>query len=144
MPRQITDLIKNATAPFEHALIADIEVLLREKYCDNVSLQNQIYITALYGDSGVILNARVGNKESAHLFELACEHMNDPGIDGALGVLVDYLDGILAEFYKEKGHRWLPLDYTARPFENHTIFVKHTYRNFALENAADIILKDQS
>lgn len=130
------DLEQQATIPFDPELLVELDTLLNEKYAAQLDKGEHIRTSAFYGDAGTVLKAEIGSVQKAHVFQLVCS--------ADLSLLVDYLDGVLEEFFADKGGKWLPIDYTKKTFDGHMLWIKHNYVHFALEHEADALLNKKS
>lgn len=144
MQNHALDLEKQANEPFSPILCQDLDHLLTEKYQARLDSDEQIRTKAYHGNQAVALHAQVGSLIKAHVFELVCESDTNDDIDAALALLIDYLDGVLEEFLQSKGEKWLPIDYIEKSFEGHTLWIKHNFVNFELEQAAETLLKQKT
>ena len=129
-----------APSPVEPELLADVEEALVERHGAGLSDDETVRLEASSGASAAWLKARVGNDQRAHEAELFVRDVDGDGLDGALGVLVDYLDGLLEEWLASERDAWLPLDWDARAYEDLTLFARGDLRDRAAERAADALL----
>ena len=108
--------------------------LLQKKYQTFLAPLEKITLS-FYKDKDVFwLKTLVGTDKKAHEFVFMTEHED-------FDLLVDYLDGILQEFFKSKRDALLPLDLSKRVFDNQILWVKHEFRNFEAEKLAEIWLE---
>lgn len=125
-------------------LLEDLEELLAERYGGALEEGEHIRVEARTGPRAAWLRARVGTLDKAHEIELFARDVKGDGLEGALGVLVDFLDGVLEELFAAGGDAYLPLDFTARRFDEHTVYARSEVRDFAAEAAAAALLEGRT
>lgn len=130
--------LKEAPNPVEEDLRADIEAALLNQYHNYLKTNQTIMVSATTGSSAAWLMMRIGNEQNAHIFEFFCRD-SDPTLEGALGIIIDFADGVLQEFLTNE-NVWLPIDLTPYNFENHQVYAAQEFRNFELDKAADEML----
>ena len=123
------------------ALIQQIGDALRERHGGSLRKGESLEIGARIGKRAAELACMVGSERRAHEVVLFVRHVDGDGIEGALGVLVDYLDAILDELVGSDDH-YLPLDDEGRPFEKHIVFVRGMVRDYVAEEAAAKLLDE--
>ena len=130
--------------PVPLGLIGDLEELLADRYSGALEEGEHIRVRARTGRNAAWLRARVGTDQRAHEIELFARDVEGEALDGALGVLVDFLDGVLEELFAAARDAYLPLDYSPRRFDDHVVFARSEVRDFAAEAAADALLEGRS
>lgn len=130
--------------PVSLALLYDLERLLAERFGGALEEHETISIDARTGPDAAWLRARVGDSDAGHEIELFVRHVSGEGLDGALGILVDFLDGVLEELFAAHRDAYLPLDFAERRFENHLVFTRSEFRHFAAEAAAEALLEGRT
>lgn len=108
--------------------------LLQKKYQTNLAPLEKITLSFYKDKDGFWLKTLVGTENKAHEFMFVAE-------DEDFDLLVDYLDGVLEEFFESDREALLPLDLSKRIFDNKTLWVKHEFRNFEAEKLAKIWLE---
>lgn len=108
--------------------------LLQKKYQTYLAPLEKITLSFYKDKDGFWLRTLVGTEKKAHEFMFTTE-------DDNFDLLVDYLDGILQEFFESERDALLPLDLSKRVFDDKTIWVKHEFRNFEAEELAKIWLE---
>lgn len=78
---------------------------------------DEIELVGKVGNRAAYIRTRVGPRQRPHEMELFVREVPGAGFEGALGVLVDYLDGVLEEWAASGREGTLPLDYEGRPYE---------------------------
>jgi hypothetical protein len=121
----------------EASLLAQVSAALNERHGGGLMFGEAIEVAARSGDRAAYLRAAVGNTERAHELELFARDVPGDELEGALGVLVDYLDAVLEEWFAADREGGLPLDFEARPYAGTTVFVRQQLREYALEAEAD-------
>ena len=91
----------------------------------------------------MLLKALVGTMDKAHLFEIFADSQ-DLDEDEQFALLLDFLDGVLEEFFEHERNGGLPLDFAKRTFEGVDILVRQELRNFKAERLADELLDPKS
>jgi hypothetical protein len=119
----------------------DLEQALCEGYAEQLEPGESITVAMRTGPDCAWLEARVGPPGRAFELELFAREVPGELFDGALGLLVDYLDGVLEEWLGKDREGFLPLDFEGRPFEDHIVFVRGELRDYAAEAAAERLLK---
>jgi hypothetical protein len=114
---------------------------LRERHGASLRPGETLDIGARTGKRAAELACMVGTERRAHEVVLFVRNVDGEGIDGALGVLVDYLDAILEELAGSDDH-YLPLDDEGRPYEKHVVFVRGIVRDYVAEEAAAKLLDE--
>lgn len=138
------DPTREAPTPADEGLLRDLEALLHERYGATLVPDEQISVSARTGASAAWLRARVGDAERALEFELFTrlgEPASSSEDDDLLAWLIDFLDGVLAEFFAADRDAYLPLDFTPHAFEGRWIFARSELRDFAAEAAANAWLE---
>lgn len=126
------------------ALLSDLEALLAERYGGALEEGQHIGIEARTGPDAAWLKTRVGSSERAHEIELFTCDVQGDGLDGALGLLVDFLDGVLEELFAAGGDAYLPLDFTPRRFEGTVLYARSELRDYAAEAAAAALIEGRT
>lgn len=129
-----------APSPIDADLLAEVEEALVERHGDRLHDDETVRLEASAGARAAWLRARVGSDERGVEAELFMRGVEGEGLDGALGVLVDYLDGLLEEWLAGGRDAWLPLDWDARAYDDVTLFARGDLRDYAAERAADLLL----
>lgn len=127
-----------ATQPFAKDLEENAGELLLEKYDTHLKSTETIRLEALHGSNCLLLRALVGTQEKAHCFELFTDSPTQPSMQ--FGLLLDFLDGVLEEFFEHERNAGLPLDFVKRKFEGADLLVRQELRNFEAERLAEELL----
>lgn len=135
---------EEAKEPLSKSICEDVESVLHHKYYENLAEGEKFRVKAFAGEHLTLLNVSVGTENQGHFFELFVEKTGENEFDGGFGLLIDYFDGIMPMFFKEERNAWLPLDFTKRVFEGHSLFVRHEFRNYQAEKAADQMLSKKA
>jgi hypothetical protein len=133
---------ERATHEFSRDWSADASDLLSQKFADKLTVDEEIFLEALWGKDCALLKASVGNSQKAFVFELFIAHLDASGVEAGFGLLVDFLDGVLEEFFMRKRGAGFGLDFAPRQFEASTILVRQEFHNFEAERLADELLKN--
>jgi hypothetical protein len=123
------------------ALVRDLRRALKERHRRGLGA-DRVKIEAKTGPEAAWLKCAIGSDARAHEIELFVRDVDDSGIDGGLGVLVDFLDGALEQFFEADRDAWLPLDFTGHPAGEHVVLARMELRDYAAERMADELLKD--
>lgn len=126
------------------SLLQDLETLLSQRYGGALEDGERIRVDAKTGAKAAWLQARVGTSDRGHEFELFTRDVADEGLDGALGLLVDFLDGVLEAFFAAARDAYLPLEFAARRFEDTLLFARSEYRDYTAEAAAEALLEGRT
>lgn len=129
-----------APSPVDPAFLGDVEEALVERHGGGLGDDETVRLEASTGVDAAWLKARVGTEERAYEAELFARDVDGEGLEGALGLLVDYLDGLLEEWLANERDAWLPLDWDTRTYDGITLFARGDLRDYAAERAADALL----
>ena len=133
------DPLKKAPNIISKQFKKNIEQLLNQKHKTSLNIKEHINIKASNGNNISFIEAIVGTKFEAHVFQFYVKNTNNTNAKEGINILMDYLDCILTIFFKEK-NSWLPLDFTNIIFEGYNLLVRHNYRNFKVEEMANKFL----
>ncbi len=117
-----------------------IETSLNEKNAEFLLHNESIRVAGRRGKKAAYLQARVGTEDEVMQFEVFARDFKGVDFDGAIGAVVDFLDGVLEEYFGEDREAYLPLDFTAHPYEEGFVFARQEKRRFAVEEAGDVLL----
>lgn len=123
---------------------AEVEQALNEGYADQLEDGERITVELRTGPRSAWLLARLGTPAKAFELELFTRDVEGELFDGALGLLVDYLDGVLEEWLGNDREGFLPLDFEGRPYDGHVIFARGELRDYEAEAAAEALLAGHS
>jgi hypothetical protein len=115
------EICRTQVAP---GLLRRIEGALFERYGDMLDLSDRIVVHGASGRGAAHLTAAVGPPARPHVFELFVMDVPGQALDGAFGVLVDFLDGSLEEFFAHDKDAYFPLDFAPHDFVGHTVYAK--------------------
>ncbi|MCA9508027.1 MAG: hypothetical protein KC505_06385 [Myxococcales bacterium] len=117
---------------------------LLERFLKRLNPGEKITVKGFTGFECAFLEIRIGTEQKTHLFEFFAKNMRGDELDGALGLIVDYADGILEEFFRFKRNRSFPIDFVQREYDGHPVFARHELINpSATEMADDLLKKDK-
>lgn len=114
---------------------------LNERFTKRLNAGEHIFVEAFTGFESAYLIIRIGNQDKMHEFEFFTKNMRGDELDGALGLLVDYADGVLEEFFRFKRNRFLPIDFVQREYDSHPVFARHELKSPQATSMADELLK---
>lgn len=130
---------ERATKPFSRNWEIEVSALLLEKFAVHLRPNEGIRVESLYGDNCAFLRALVGTENKAHVFEFFTDTL-EPS-EKEFGLLLDFFDGVLEEFFAHRRNAGLPLDFTKRQFEKVHLFARQEYHDFEAERLAENLLK---
>ena len=139
--RRPPEPVSETTARIEGPLLAQIvDALVTRHGLDEAELDGRS------GDASAWLRMRIGPEQETWELELFVRDLPGEALDGAVGVLVDYLDGFLDAWVNNEREGWAPLDWEGRPFtladdKTYIVFVRGEVRNLEAEDARDHLLK---
>jgi hypothetical protein len=113
---------------------------LLERFSKRLNPSEEIHVNGFTGFECAFLQINIGTDSKTHLFEFFAQNMRGDELDGALGLLVDYADGVLEEFFRFKRNRFFPLDFVQREFDGHPVFARHELINPKAESLGDDLL----
>jgi len=113
---------------------------LLERFAKRLAGDEKIDVLGLTGFECAFLEIKIGNESKAHLFEFFTKNLRGDELDGALGLLVDYADGVLEEFFRFKRNKYFPIDFVQREYDGHPVFARHELLNPKADNMADDLL----
>lgn len=114
---------------------------LLERFLKRLNQGEDIAVRGFTGFESAFLEIQIGTQEKMHHFEFFTRNLRGDELDGALGLLVDYADGVLEEFFRFKRNRYFPIDFVQREYDGHPVFARHELRNLKAESAGDELLK---
>jgi len=114
---------------------------LLERFAKRLNSDEEIHVRALTGFECAFLEVKIGNEAKTHLFEFFTKNLRGDELDGALGLLVDYADGVLEEFFRFKRNRYFPIDFVQREYDGHAVLARHELINAKADQMADELLK---
>jgi hypothetical protein len=131
----------------------ELRAALRARHADRLGVDaggvsEVLDVDALTGPRAAIAVAVVGTARRAHevfVFARGATGNAQNVLDGPLGVVVDYLDGILDELVGADD-AFLPLDWEGRPFKHQrgpcVVFVRGEVRDYLAEDEAARLLQE--
>lgn len=133
--------------PLPATLLRELEGALQRAHQASLEGDEGIRLEGREGPRAGWLLARVGEEGRPWEFELFVRDVAGEGLDGPLGVLLDFLDGVLTEFFEADRDAWLPLDFVGHPYElggglTCVVFARGTRRDLDAEAAADRLLAE--
>jgi hypothetical protein len=132
MRRDPPDKVRETTRPVARPLLEDVEAALSQRFADQ-----RVVVDARTGDDAAWIGAAVPHGSRVHEVEVFARGVDGDGLDGALGVVVDYLHAVVAQL---DGDAYLPLDWEGRPIDDGVVFVRGEVRDYAAEEAAARLL----
>lgn len=114
---------------------------LLERFLKRLNQGEDITVRGFTGFECAFLEIQIGIPEKMHHFEFFTRNLRGDELDGALGLLVDYADGVLEEFFRFKRNRYFPIDFVQREYDGHPVFARHELRNLKAETVGDDLLK---
>jgi hypothetical protein len=114
---------------------------LLERFAKRLNPGEDIYVRGYTGFECAFLEIKIGTESKMHHFEFFTKNLRGDELDGALGLLVDYADGILEEFFRFKRNRYFPIDFVQREYDGHPVFARHELKNPKTEKMGDELLK---
>jgi hypothetical protein len=148
------DLASECPHELDAALRDDLRRALRERHAERLGVDERgvalaLDVDAMTGDRAAVAVAVTGTVRRAHevfVFTRATGPKGgDAGLDGPLGVAVDYLDGLLDELI-DADDGSLPLDWEGRPYADGerrvVVFVRGEVRDYVAEEEAARLLQE--
>lgn len=130
-----------APNPLDKSITLIMQTALNDKYSRLVAKSEKISLSASVGPESAFLQASLGDKNKAHVFDIFAEQCAWP--EEKIWDLLDFLDGVLAEFFEHDRDGWLELDFSERDFEGQPLLVRHALVNYAAEKAATAFLQEK-
>jgi hypothetical protein len=116
---------------------------LLERFMKRLHAEEDISVRGYTGFESAFLEIDIGTIEKMHHFEFFTKNLRGDELDGALGLLVDYADGVLEEFFRFKRNRYFPIDFVQREYDGHPVFARHELRNTKAEELSNELLKKE-
>ncbi len=129
----------------------DLRRAVRERHAARLGLDahgadEALDVDAMVGPEAAIVVCVVGTARRAHELYVFTRSRAGGGLDGALGIAIDYIDGVLEEAIGSED-AFLPLDWEGRPFdvdgESCVVFVRGEVRDYVAEEAAAVLLGEE-
>lgn len=117
---------------------------LLERFTKRLNPGEEITVLGLTGFESAYIKICIGTEDKMHVFEFFTQNLRGDELDGALGLLVDYADGVLEEFFRFKRNRYFPIDFVQREYDGHPVFARHQLMNLKAEKMGDELLKKSS
>jgi len=114
---------------------------LLERFSKRLNPGESILVRGFTGFECAFLEIKIGTETRLHLFEFFTKNLRGDELDGALGLLVDYADGVLEEFFRFKRNRYFPIDFVQREYDGQPVFARHELINSDADQKADELLK---
>lgn len=114
---------------------------LLERFSKRLVAGEDILVRGFTGFECAFLQIEIGSEAKMHHFEFFTKNLRGDELDGALGLLVDYADGVLEEFFRFKRNRYFPIDFVQREYDGHPVFARHELKNHKADKMADATLK---
>lgn len=114
---------------------------LLERFLKRLNPGEQITVRGYTGFECAFLDIRIGTEQKTHLFEFFAKNLRGDELDGALGLIVDYADGVLEEFFRFKRNRYFPIDFVQREYDGHAVFARHELISPLADTMGDELLK---
>lgn len=114
---------------------------LLERFVKRLTNNETISVRGYTGFESAFLEIDIGTIEKMHHFEFYTKNLRGDELDGALGLLVDYADSIIEQFFRFKRNRYFPIDFVQQDYDGHPVFARHELKNIKAENLANDILK---
>ncbi|MFZ9889793.1 MAG: hypothetical protein ACO3JL_20040, partial [Myxococcota bacterium] len=132
---------EEASTPLDDVLLADIEDALLERHSAALQDSERLEVDGATGSRAAFLRFAVGDDQLRHEGELFVRGAAGPSLDGALGTLVDFLDGLLDGWARGGRVDWLPLDWATYSYDQTTVWGRGDVRRPHLEHEADALLR---
>lgn len=126
-----------APTPVGEGLRLDVERALQEQLGGALEAGESVRVEVRDGPEAAWLRVRVGTDASAWEMELCATDVLGEGLEGALGKLVDWLDGALAEWLGNERTGWVSVGWEPREYDGAKLWARGEVRDFAAEAAAD-------
>ncbi len=114
---------------------------LLERFSKRLNSGEDIHVRGFTGFECAFLEIDIGTAQKMHRFEFFTKNLRGDELDGALGLLVDYADGVLEEFFRFKRNRYFPIDFVQREYDGHPVYARHELNDINAEKMADELLK---
>ena len=124
-------------------LIHRIEESLLERFEEHLTAANELQVISRVGKQAAYLRCQIGPKNRTHDFHFFTRDVPGIELDGALGVVLDFADGALEQFFEADRDAYFPLDYTGHPFgDGFTVYARSQLRDFVAEEATVAFLRE--
>lgn len=134
------DLKKMCPYPIRKDLQNMITKGLVERFSKRLSSEEKIEVTGFTGEENGYLIISLGTPEKMHVLEFFTKNKRGDELDGALGLLLDYADQVLEDFFRHKRNRAFPIDFIQNEYDKHPIWAKYELKNLKAEALRDEIL----
>lgn len=133
---------QETSTPVDDALLEDIESALLERHGHGLHDRERLTVEGKTGPRAALLRFTLGDEDTRYDGELFFRGAAGPSLDGALGTLVDFLDGLLERWTDGGREEWLPLEWAPFGFEGASVWGRGDVRRPRLEREADALLRD--
>jgi hypothetical protein len=137
--------LKDLKAQCPQAIRKDLQNMitdaLLERFAKRLTADEAIFVRGFTGFESAFLEIQIGSEAKMHHFEFFTKNLRGDELDGALGLLVDYADGVLEEFFRFKRNRYFPIDFVQREYDGHPVFARHELKNLKVDKLGDVLLK---
>ena len=121
-------------------LLKDAATILETKYAKNLESGEAIKLETTSEGGKLSLKAFAGTTNRAHEFEIATNLEKLADEQDLTLLLLDFLDGVLQEFFRHDRRASLGLDFVKRRFNQTDIWARQEYHDFEAERLADALL----
>lgn len=138
-------LIKDPKSLCPETIRKDLQNMIRdallERFLKRLTAGEGITVEGFTGFECAFIKVCIGTEAKMHVFEFFTKDLRGDELDGALGLLVDYADGVLEEFFRFKRNRYFPIDFVQREYDGHPVFSRHELMSPKSDKMGDELLK---
>ena len=127
--------------PMDAEILGDLQKALCQRHAGSSQDAESIRLEGGQGPGAAWLKASVPRGRQVHEVEIFTRDVPGEALE-AIGLVADYLDGVLTELTEADGEAFLPLDFVGAPFEGFTIFARSRLRDLEAERLADELLRN--
>ena len=136
------DLCSEANEVLDPQHASQIIAALKKKHRLSLRTTDNVVVTGNFGPDAAFLRCTIGDDKRRVCIEIFVRNVVGEGLDGALGVVVDYLDGVIAAYFESGRNGRFPADFRASHFNEHVVYLRGMIQWPSAIKAANRLLQE--